>query len=80
MGRIQKSVSISEEEALFVEENEISLSNLLQASIQNIRENFRISDKFVKELQSKVARLQETIEKQRNFIEAQGLMDKFLGI
>ena len=78
--QVIKSVSISQEQAQFVEQMDISCSELLQRSINDIMESSKVSQKALREVQDKVIRLQGTLDKQRDFIEAQGLMDKFLGL
>jgi len=77
--QVIKSVSISQQQAQFIEEMEISASDLLQRSINDIIESSKVSAKQVQELNRKIVILQETIGKQRDFIEAKGLMDAFLG-
>jgi len=74
------SVTIPEEQAVFISENEISPSKILQAKIEEIRETSKISQGFITELQRKISFLSATIEKQRVFIEENDLMDKFLGL
>lgn len=73
-----KSVSISNEQAQFCDDMDLSCSKLLQDAIETAKENFRISDKFVQELQRKISFLQNTIDKQRNFIEDNNLMEQFM--
>lgn len=74
------SVTITEEQGEFIKEHDISPSYILQGAIENIRETSKISEKFVQELQRKISFLQGTIDKQRNFIEAKGLIDEFIGL
>ena len=74
------SVSLGKEHKDFIDEMGISPSELLQRSINDLIESSKISQKQVQELTRKINFLQETINKQRDFIESNGLMDKFLGI
>lgn len=74
------SVSLSKEQKEFIDEMAISPSELLQRSINDLVESSKVSQKAVQEAQRKIQFLQETINKQRDFIETQGLMDKFLGL
>lgn len=74
------SVSLGKEHKDFIDEMGISPSELLQRSINDLIESSKVSQKQVQELQRKIIFLQETITKQREFIETNGLMDKFLGI
>ena len=74
------SVSLGQDQKDFITEMGISPSELLQRSINDLIESSKVSRKQVDELNRRIGVLQGTIEKQRDFIETQGLMDKFLGI
>ena len=74
------SVSLSKEQKDFIDEMAISPSELLQRSINDLIESSKVSQKQVQELTRKIGFLQETINKQRDFLESNGLMDKFLGL
>lgn len=74
------SVSLGKEHKDFIDEMGISPSELLQRSINDLIESSKVSQKQVQELTRKIIFLQETINKQRDFIESNSLMDKFLGI
>lgn len=74
------SVSIPTNHKEFLDEMSISPSELLQGSINDLIETSKVSRKQVDELNRRIGVLQGTIEKQRDFIETQGLMDKFLGL
>jgi hypothetical protein len=74
---IIKSVSINLAESEFIEQHDLSLSKLLQDKIHEIMENFKISEKYVQEQSRKLGVLQKVVDKQRDFIEANGLMEQF---
>lgn len=74
------SVSLSNEQATFLQEMDLSPSKMLQGAIDNAIDSHKVGAKQVQELNRRIGFLQETIEKQRVFIEEQGLMDKFLKI
>lgn len=74
------SVSLSKEQKDFIDEMAISPSELLQRSINDLIESSKVSQKQVQDLTRKISFLQETINKQRDFIESNGLMEKFLGL
>lgn len=78
--QVIKSVSISMEQANFCDEMDISCSELLQRSINDIIESSKVSQQQVKEMTRRIEALQETLGKQRDFIESKGLMDAFLGL
>ena len=74
------SVSLSSKQKEFIDEMAISPSELIQRSIDDLIESSKVSQKQVQELTRRIAGLQEVLNKQRDFIEANGLMDKFLGL
>jgi len=71
------SVSITSEQASFIEEMDLSPSKLLQARIDEIQESNKVNVKQIQDRERKIAFLMETINKQRDFIEAKGLMNEF---
>ena len=71
------SVSISSEQQMFLDETKTSPSRLLQSKIDELIESHKVSRTLVMEKERKIAFLQQTIDKQRNFIEAKGLMPEF---
>lgn len=74
------SVSISPQQKDFLDEMAISPSELLQNSINSQIENQKVSRKQIDELTRKIGSLREVMDKQRDFIEANGLMDKFISL
>jgi Arc/MetJ-type ribon-helix-helix transcriptional regulator len=74
------SVSLSSKQKEFIDEMAISPSELIQRSIDDLIESSKVSQKQVQELTRRIAGLQEVLNKQRDFIEANGLMDKFIGL
>ena len=74
------SVSLSSKQKEFIDEMAISPSELIQRSIDDLIESSKVSQKQVQELTRRIAGLQEVLNKQRDFIETNGLMDKFLGL
>ena len=71
------SVSISSQQALFLDETGISPSKLLQDCINNAIESQKISQQNVIILKSRIEDLLKVIYKQRDYIENKGLMDEF---
>jgi len=78
MGNIITTISYSAEIERYIRENKIKPSKIIQDHVVNLMESEKISNKQVSEMTRRIAFLQETINKQRNFIEAKGLMEKFL--
>lgn len=74
------SVSLSSKQKEFIDEMAISPSELIQRSIDDLIESSKVSQKAVQECNRRIAGLQEVLNKQRDFIEANGLMDKFIGL
>lgn len=74
------SVSLSAKQKEFIDEMAISPSELIQRSIDDLIESSKVSQKQVQECNRRIQGLQEVLNKQRDFIEANGLMDKFLGL
>jgi Arc/MetJ-type ribon-helix-helix transcriptional regulator len=74
------SVSLDAKQKEFIDEMDISPSELIQRSINDLIESSKVSEKQVRELTRKIASLQEVLNKQRDFIETNGLMNKFLGL
>jgi hypothetical protein len=72
--------SITKEQSNAVEELKLSPSALLQGAIEEKIENYKISKEQIKEYERKIEVLRSTLDKQRDFIEARGLMNDFLGI
>lgn len=71
------SVSITSEQAEFLQEMDLSPSKLLQSRIDEILESNKVNVRQIQEKERKIAFLMETINKQRDFIEAKGLMNEF---
>lgn len=74
------SVTCPDDMGEFISDKNVSPSSIFQGAVQNLIETSKISEAFVKELQRKITGLQDTLSKQRDFIEQNGLMDKFLGL
>lgn len=72
--------SITLEQSNAIKEMELSPSALLQAAIEEKVENYKLSRETIKEYERKIEVLRGTLDKQRDFIEANGLMEKFLGL
>ena len=71
------SVSITSEQAEFLQEMDLSPSKLLQSRIDEILESNKVNVRQIQEKERKISFLMETINKQRDFIEAKGLMNEF---
>lgn len=72
------SVSIKDEQAIFINEMNLSPSALLQSKIDECIESYKVTKQELEKQSRKIAFLQETINKQRNFIESKNLMLDFL--
>ncbi len=64
----------------FINEKEISPSSIFQNAIQQLIDTSKISEEFLKEKIQKIEALKITLGQQRDFIQANGLMDKYLGL
>ncbi len=71
------SVSISQKQFEYITEMNIKPSKILQAGIEEMMANSEINSTFVKEQQRKLEFLQNTLDKQRDFIQNKGLMVEF---
>lgn len=71
------TISLRPELMAYATEKKIKLSHIVQEKLNEMMENDKASAEMVKNMQHKISFLQETINKQRNFIEAKGLMDDF---
>jgi hypothetical protein len=71
------SVSLSNDQITFIDEMGLSPSKLLQSKIEETIENYKVTAEELKKQQHKINFLMETINKQRDFIEAKGLMNEF---
>ena len=78
MANIITTISYSSEIEQFIRENNLKPSKIVQEKVMEMIESAKVSNKMIQELNRKIAFLQQTIEKQRNFIEAKGLMDDFI--
>jgi hypothetical protein len=74
------SVSISEQQKAFIDENQVSPSAVLQEGLNQMIESFKVSAVQLQELRRKIDFLQKTIDKQRNFIESKNLMEDYVKI
>jgi hypothetical protein len=72
--------SITKEQSGAIEELNLSPSALLQNAIDEKIENYKVSKEQIKQYERKIVSLHETLDKQRDFIEAKGLMQEFLGL
>jgi len=72
------SVSLSQEQKTFVDEMGLSASSLLQSSINELIESTKVSTKAVKEAQERVILFRDKLEKISQFVDRQGLMEKWL--
>ena len=77
MVSIPVGVSITEEDSKFLEDKNLSPTDLLRGAIGQCREHQKISDAEIKELQRKVGVWKELCDKQRDFITEQGLIEVF---
>jgi len=78
MGTIITTISLPNELMTYAEEKKVKLSHLVQNTLKDMMENDKASNLMVGELRRKIAFLQETLNKQRDFLESKGLMEKFL--
>ena len=74
------SVTCPDDMGEFISDKELSPSSIFQSAIQQIIDTSKISEQFLQEKMKKIEFLQQTIAKQREFIEKENLMDKFIGI
>jgi hypothetical protein len=79
MAAKQLTISIPEYQALFLDENpDFSPSKLLQSKLNELMETSKDWTEQIKAANAKTLRVIETLNKQRDFIEAKGLMDEFI--
>ena len=74
----QVAVTLTPEEVLFLEEKNLSPTGLLKEKIHEIQALTVHTEAFLKEEIRKREAWQETANKQRDFIEKEGLMDKYI--
>jgi len=72
------SVSIPENQKNFITEMNISPSQLLQTSINELIRNTMVSEKRVRELQDRILDLQTLLSKYGNFIDKHGLTNEWI--
>lgn len=72
------SVSLEPKHKEFLDEMKVSPSALLQDSINDKIESYRVSRIALDQLKDRIASLQETITKMGTFIEKKGLFDEYL--
>lgn len=76
---IQICCTVSAEQRKFLDDNpDLSASAILQRGIEENIENSRVSAKKLQELTRRIEFLQSTVSRQRDFLEAKGLMDEFI--
>jgi hypothetical protein len=80
MGNTITTISYSTEVEQYIRENGIKPSKIVQDFVKNAMESEKVSVKAIQDREKKIMFLNETINRQRDFIESQGLMDKFLGL
>jgi len=80
MASVMKTLTISEEQERFLKETGFSASKLLQQAINSLMESTNEGDlkQLIQHKQNKITSLIETIAKQRDFIENQGLLTEYL--
>jgi hypothetical protein len=74
------SVSIDSAQKSFLDELSLSPSALLQRTINDLMVNSSISNKEVRAIQERVKLLQQTIQKQGDFIQNSGLMPEYIKV
>lgn len=72
------SVSITKEQKDFLDEMQVSPSELLQRSITDMIQSHKINREAVLELQRKLQVWIEMAQKQREFIEKRGILEEYL--
>jgi len=80
MGTFITTISIPLEQSDFCTAKGIKLSKITQKAIEDLMSLDGVNEKTLADMQNRIASLQATIGKQRDFIEAKGLMDSFLGL
>lgn len=78
MASKQIAVTLTYEEVEFLSQKNLSPTQLLKEKIHEIADLTAHSELAFKEARQKIERLAETLDKQRVFIEKEGLIDKFL--
>ena len=72
------SCSIDKGQSQFIADTKLSPSAILQRSINEMMERSNISPDYVKQLQTNIKLLQETITKFGSFIDKRGLMQEYI--
>jgi hypothetical protein len=80
MGNTITTISYSTEVEQYIRENGLKPSKIVQDFVKTAIESEKVSVKAMQDVNRRILALQETINKQRNYIESKGLMDEFLGI
>lgn len=78
MARKIHSISLSEEQSTFLEEQNISPSNIIQQKIEELMQMSRITGEQFKEANRKAEAWRKIAEEARVFIEKKGLLDEWL--
>jgi hypothetical protein len=74
------TISLTSEEKELIQRFNLSPSALIKEKIREYQLISESSVRIKEEYERKIANLRATIDKQRDFIEAEGLMDAFLGL
>jgi len=77
MGQIIKTISVSKAEDEFLINNNISPTRLIRNKVQEMME-FKGSSAEVKDLQNRIQRIMQNLQKHADFIAKKGLTDEFL--
>jgi len=72
------TLSIPIEFGAFLNEKRLKPSKILQERIQELMESEKISPEYVRSLNEQIVFQKETINLQREFLKAHGLMEDFL--
>lgn len=78
MAQIIKTVSVSKEEEEFLTDNNISPTALLRNRVREMMEEQKPNFEIIKNLNRRITALQDLIKKYVNFLEVEGLNDKFI--
>lgn len=73
-----RSITLSDAENAFVDENKISPTAVIRTKVQELMEFRNIKPEYVQELQKKLDNWVKLANEQRDWIEKKGLLDEFL--